>query len=80
MMLATLINPPFKQYTAVSMGADQKVTENVPMVRLDDIIPDDVPVGCVKIDVQGHEEGVLKGMTKILSRATGYLSSILFED
>ena len=66
--------------SAVSMSASQTVTENVPMVRLDDIIPDDVPVGHVKIDVQGHEEGVLKGMTKILSRTTGYPSSILFED
>jgi FkbM family methyltransferase len=65
---------------AVKMAANQKVTENVPMMKIDDVIPDDVPVGAVKIDVQGHEEGVLIGMEKILSRKTGYPSAVLFED
>lgn len=38
----------------------------VPIQRLDDILPDE-PVDLVKIDVEGHEIGVLRGMTNILA-------------
>ena len=30
------------------------------MVRIDTIVPSDVPIGVVKIDVQGHELMVLQ--------------------
>ena len=58
----------------------QKVTETIDMVAVDDIVPDEVPVGVVKIDVQGHEAGVLRGMTRLLSRNKGYPTAVLFEE
>lgn len=54
--------------------------ETVPMVRLDQVIPDDVSVGFVKIDVQGAEEMVIKGMTGLLSRKTGYPTQVFYEE
>jgi FkbM family methyltransferase len=45
------------------------VTEHIPMLTIDSIgIPLDMPIGVVKIDVQGHEYGVLLGMHELLSR------------
>jgi FkbM family methyltransferase len=38
----------------------------VPIRKLDDILPNE-PVDLVKIDVEGHEIGVLRGMTNILA-------------
>lgn len=40
----------------------------VPMRRLDDYAGDIGPVGCIKIDVEGHEEAVLRGAAGILLR------------
>ena len=45
--------------------------------RLDDILPDDMTVDLVKIDVEGHELGVLQGMRNILHRSQDI--KILFE-
>jgi FkbM family methyltransferase len=59
------------------------VIEKVPMLTLDTIIPDEgdsKPIGLVKIDVQGVELLVVKGMTKILSRDTGYPTIIHYEE
>ena len=56
------------------------VTEIVPMVTLDYIIPEDKPIGLVKIDVQGAELIVVHGMTKILSRSKGYPPVIFYEE
>lgn len=39
----------------------------VPMRRLDDYDAIE-PVGCIKIDVEGHEDAVLRGATRILLR------------
>ena len=66
--------------TAVQMPESHKVAETIDMVTLDDMIPSHVPVGVVKIDVQGHEEGVLRGMSRILARKTGYPTAIVFEE
>lgn len=41
---------------------------NVPMRRLDDYADVMEPVGCIKIDVEGHEEAVLRGAANILRR------------
>lgn len=56
------------------------VEEVIPMITVDSIVPDDVAVGVVKIDVQGHEYGVLQGMTTILKRTTGYPLHIFYEN
>jgi len=55
-------------------------TEQIPMITVDSIIPADMPIGVVKIDVQGHEFGVLSGMKEILSRTTGYPIHVFYED
>jgi FkbM family methyltransferase len=56
------------------------VQEFIPMLTIDSIIPDDVPIGVVKVDVQGHEYGVLQGMTSILSRTVGYPLHVFYEE
>jgi FkbM family methyltransferase len=56
------------------------VEEVIPMVTVDSIVPDDVPISVVKIDVQGHEFGVLQGMEKVLGRATGYPLHVFYEE
>jgi len=49
----------------------------VPAHRLDDLLPTDMVVDLVKIDVEGHELRVLRGMEGILRRSPGI--KILFE-
>eukprot|EP00563_Minutocellus_polymorphus_P016578 CAMPEP_0181059376 /NCGR_PEP_ID=MMETSP1070-20121207/21351_1 /TAXON_ID=265543 /ORGANISM="Minutocellus polymorphus, Strain NH13" /LENGTH=333 /DNA_ID=CAMNT_0023139053 /DNA_START=382 /DNA_END=1384 /DNA_ORIENTATION=+ len=59
------------------------VEERIPMITVDSIVPEDVPVGVVKIDVQGVEHGVLLGMDRLLSRETdtgGPPKYVFFED
>lgn len=41
---------------------------NVPTRRLDDYLGVMEPVGCIKIDVEGHEEAVLRGAETLLRR------------
>lgn len=42
---------------------------DVPVVKLDDFLPGDIIVNLVKIDVEGHEEHVLRGMASIIGRS-----------
>ena len=56
------------------------VKERIPMITVDSIIPDNVTVGVVKTDVQGHEYDVLMGMGKLLSRKIGYPAHVFYED
>lgn len=42
---------------------------DVDMVRLDDIVPPDLVVDVIKIDVEGHELSVLKGAIDIIQRS-----------
>ena len=56
------------------------VTEEISMLTVDSIIPDNKHVGAVKIDVQGNEFGVLLGMKKILGRKVGYPKVVFYED
>ena len=48
----------------------------VPLVRLDDVIPYDVPVGLLKIDVQGAELAVLEGAAGCLRSTFALLLEI----
>jgi FkbM family methyltransferase len=41
----------------------------VPVVRLDDYLPSDLIVDAVKIDVEGQEEAVLRGMRRLIERS-----------
>ena len=68
--------------SSLSRGAvdhDKTTTETIPLIRLDGVVPPDMPVGVVKIDVQGHELMVLQGMTGLLSREHGSPRHILYE-
>jgi FkbM family methyltransferase len=56
------------------------VEEHIPMLTIDSIIPPDMPIGVVKIDVQGHEYGVLKGMYHLLSRKQSPPQYIFYEE
>ncbi|MCF8257733.1 MAG: FkbM family methyltransferase [Flavobacteriales bacterium] len=40
----------------------------VELKRLDDVIPSDIPIGLIKIDVEGAEMGVLRGAKALLNR------------
>ena len=50
---------------------------NIQVRRLDDWLPANVAVDMVKIDVEGHELSVLRGMTRILARSPSV--AVLFE-
>jgi len=43
-------------------------TITVPVCRLDDLVPDDLPITFMKIDVEGGEVGVVNGALKTLRR------------
>lgn len=58
----------------------QVTEERIPMIMVDLIVPEDVPVGVVKIDVQGHEYGVLKGMEGLLGRPKNHPVHVFYED
>jgi len=42
---------------------------SVPLESVDDVIAPGTPIGLVKIDVEGHEVGALKGMRRILAES-----------
>jgi FkbM family methyltransferase len=57
------------QGSLIAHGADQFVTIDVPLRRLDDIAAGAPSrISFVKIDVEGHELGVLRGATATLAR------------
>lgn len=49
---------------------------NVPVIRLDDLVGDDIPT-VIKIDVEGHERAVLLGAKRVL--ADSRLQSVIME-
>lgn len=56
---------------------DERVVEiRVRLARLDDIVPADMPIRLVKIDVEGAELGVLKGGAATLARTRPF---VIFE-
>lgn len=56
------------------------VEEVVPMLKLDDMVPTNLPVGLVKIDVQGFEWPVVQGMKGLLERTSGYPKIVHYEE
>jgi uncharacterized membrane protein len=56
------------------------VEEVVPMLKLDDMVPTNLPVGLVKIDVQGFEWPVVQGMKGLLERKSGYPKIVHYEE
>ncbi|MHB8656589.1 MAG: FkbM family methyltransferase [Solirubrobacteraceae bacterium] len=58
-------------------GAGQGETIDVPLRRLDEIVGDRA-VGVMKLDVEGHEAGVLRGAGRLLTK--GRIRDIVFED
>jgi FkbM family methyltransferase len=67
--------PGFSSLTnRTSRGETREV--RVPMARIDDLWPQDLPLHFIKIDVEGHEYAALKGAERTLRR---HLPAILFE-
>jgi FkbM family methyltransferase len=56
------------------------VEEVIPLLTVDSIIPPQTKVGVVKIDVQGHEYGVLQGMKQLLSRKLNFPKYVFYEN
>lgn len=63
-----------------ALSQEEVVTEHIPMITVDSLIPNDMNVGVVKIDVQGHEYGVLLGMKKLLGRKVGFPKYVFYEN
>lgn len=52
----------------------EQVEVEVPVCRLDDLIPVDLPIKILKVDAEGHEPKVLKGARRLLAaRAFDYI-------
>jgi FkbM family methyltransferase len=47
--------------------ADQLI--EVPLVRIDDVLPPDLSVDCVKLDIEGAELAALRGMSDVVARS-----------
>jgi FkbM family methyltransferase len=68
-------------YTAEALGGghivfdgertDDKTVTTVRMAALDNLLPKDLVVNFCKMDVEGHELGVLQGMTDVIRRSSG---------
>lgn len=61
-------------YQSGNFKVVRKVT--VPVVRLDDVLPDELPVDLLKIDVQGFELEVFKGAERTLKRTRSVLLEV----
>lgn len=62
-----------------SFGGMQRSVE-VEMTTIDDFLPPDLPVDLVKIDVEGHEPRVLRGMERTIARSPDIRIIIEFAD
>jgi FkbM family methyltransferase len=51
---------------------------DVPVVRLDDVIPSAANVGLLKVDVQGYEIEVFKGANRVLGQTKAVLVEVNF--
>jgi FkbM family methyltransferase len=56
------------------------VTEHIPLVTVDSLVTSSQNVAVVKIDVQGHEFGVVQGMKELLSRPKGSAPHVFYEE
>eukprot|EP00984_Skeletonema_dohrnii_P020448 scaffold9977_cov72-Skeletonema_dohrnii-CCMP3373.AAC.1 len=68
----------FSNTIGVARKPKSYVKEYVPMIKLDEVIPPNLPIGLVKIDVQGFEWPVVQGMPLKLDYSINavYLDSI----
>jgi len=58
-------------------GPDLRIIE-VPIRNLDNLLGEEETIGVLKMDVQGHELGVLQGMARLLQRRA--VRDIVFEE
>ncbi|KAL7490568.1 hypothetical protein ACHAWT_000134 [Skeletonema menzelii] len=70
----------FANTIGVARKPKSYVKEYVPMITLDEIIPPHLPIGLVKIDVQGFEWPVVQGMKGLLERKAGYPRIVHYEE
>jgi FkbM family methyltransferase len=54
---------------SLTAGDRRSRSVEVPMLAIDDYLPAHLPVDLVKIDVEGHEPAVLRGMRQTLARS-----------
>ena len=52
---------------------EEVIEIHVKLARLDDVVPKDLPIRLVKIDVEGAELGVMKGALEVLRRSRPYV-------
>lgn len=52
-----------------TLSAQHEEAIEVLAIRIDDVIPEDVAVDVMKVDVEGHELGVFMGATAVLARS-----------
>ncbi|KAG2431432.1 hypothetical protein HXX76_009447 [Chlamydomonas incerta] len=58
---------------------NQNITSgDIPLVRLDDVVPADAKIYVLKSDTQGHEFGVLSGARQLLARAKVHVMMLEF--
>ena len=70
----------FANTIGVARKPKSYVKEYVPMITLDEVIPPHLPIGLVKIDVQGFEWPVVQGMKGLLERKVGYPRIVHYEE
>jgi FkbM family methyltransferase len=64
----------------VQLSGGMQRTVEVDMTTIDDFLPRDLPVDLVKIDVEGHEPLVLRGMERTIARSPNIRLIIEFAD
>jgi FkbM family methyltransferase len=62
------------------MSGVGQVCVEVDMTTIDDFLPDDLAVDLVKIDVEGHEPAVIRGMERTIARSPNIRLIIEFVD
>jgi FkbM family methyltransferase len=65
--------PDAAAYSSLLSRTDVEADQSVHLLpvqvrRLDDVIPDDLPIAFIKIDVEGAEAAVLRGAARLLER------------
>jgi FkbM family methyltransferase len=64
----------------VELAGGMRRTVEVPMTTIDDFLPADLGVDLVKIDVEGHEPLVLRGMERTIARSPNIRIIMEFAD
>jgi FkbM family methyltransferase len=64
----------------VPLWGDQRRSVEVEMTTIDTFLPQDLPVDLVKIDVEGHEPFVMRGMKHTIARSPNIRFVIEFAD